>query len=73
MKVLAFDTSTTISGYSMFIDGVLDDYGNIDLSGTSDTDKRMTEMVQGLDICLLAFNPDVVVVEETVVLRNPDV
>ena len=71
MKILSLDTSTTISGYAIYDDNKLVHYSSIDKSAIKDTDLRMMAMVSGIFIVMQQHDPDVVVIEEMVVPRNP--
>lgn len=46
MKVLAFDQSTNVTGYSIWESGELGDYGVIDLHKIKDTGARFYMMVK---------------------------
>ena len=64
MKVLAFDQSTRVTGYSVFEDGKYVKSGVIDLHKITDTDERSKQM--GLEMCKVieAAKPDVTFIEE---------
>ena len=71
MKILAFDQSTKVTGWSVFVDGQYVDSGVIDLHLCKDaTEKRSTKMA--VEICKLIENsrPDVVVIEEVALTSN---
>ena len=70
-KILSLDTSTKITGYAVFYDGKLVRYSSIDKSGKKDLTERMAAMTYDLITLIEREAPDVVVVEETVVTRNP--
>ena len=70
MRVLAFDQSTKITGWSLFVDEKYVDSGVIDLSKDTNTDRRSRQM--GLDICkiITKSKPDVVIIEEVAMQSN---
>ena len=63
MKILSFDQSSRLSGWSVFEDGEYVDSGVIDKHKITDSDKRIAEM--GLEIYkkIKEANPDVCVIE----------
>ena len=71
MKILALDTSTKITGYAVFNNKELIRYSSIDKSDKSDSYDRMSAMVYEIITLIERETPDVVVIEETVVTRNP--
>ena len=70
-KILSLDTSSKITGYAIFNDGELIRYSSIDKSNIKDGDERMRDMVKCLIALIEREAPDDVVIEETVVTRNP--
>jgi Holliday junction resolvasome RuvABC endonuclease subunit len=64
MKILAFDQSTRVTGYSVFDDGQYVCSGVIDLHKITDTDERSKQM--SVEICktIEGNQPDVVIIEE---------
>jgi Holliday junction resolvasome RuvABC endonuclease subunit len=64
MKILAWDQSTRVSGWSYFEDGQYVNSGIIDLHKITNTDERSRQM--GVEICntISKYNPDVVIIEE---------
>ena len=64
MKVIAFDQSTRVTGFSIFVDGQYFRSGVINLAKIKDTEERSREM--GIAICKeISFNlPDVVIIED---------
>lgn len=70
LKVLAFDQSTKISAYSIFIDGKYVECGVIDLHKMRDTSERVRAM--GVELCktIGKYNPDKVVIEEVAQQSN---
>lgn len=71
MKILSLDTSTKITGYAVFSNEKLVRYSYIDKSNKKDLTERMAAMTYELVELIKQEAPDVVVVEETVVTRNP--
>ena len=71
MKILSLDTSTKITGYAIFNDGKLIHYSSINKSEKKDSAERMAAMAYDLITLIKQETPDVVVVEEAVVTRNP--
>lgn len=64
MKVLAFDQSTRVTGYSVFNDGKYVKSGVIDLHKIKETDERSKQM--GVEMCKVIEDnaPDVTIIEE---------
>lgn len=69
-KVLAFDQSTKISAYSVFVDGIYVECSHIDLHKMKDTSERVRAM--GVELCKIIkkYNPDKVVMEEVAQQSN---
>lgn len=66
MKVLAFDQSTRVSGYSYFEEGKYVCSGLIDLSkSTLNTYDRSFKMAKALWKIIKKYNPDCLVIEDT--------
>lgn len=70
-KILAFDQSTKISAYSIFIDGKYVECGCIDLHKISDTSERIRAMGVELGKIIERYNPDKVILEEVAQQSNP--
>ena len=70
-KILSLDTSSKITGYAIFNDGKLIRYSSIDKSNIKDSDERMKDMVKCLIALIEREAPDVVVIEETFLSKNP--
>ena len=70
-KILAFDQSTKISAYSIFIDGEYMEHGVIDLHKMKDTSERVRAM--GVELCrtIEKYQPHVVVIEEVAQQSSP--
>lgn len=71
MRILAFDQSTKITGYSIFNDNQYVDSGVIDFSKNTNTEGRSKQM--GLAICkkIEEVKPDMVIIEEVAMQSNP--
>ena len=71
IKTMAFDTSTTKTGWSIFIDGKYNDGGLIDLSDMKEkAEQRIPVMIEEIKNQIINYSPDIIVVENTVVSRN---
>lgn len=72
MKVLTFDQSTRITGWSLFEDAQYVTSGVIDLHKITDTDERSKQM--GLEICKLIeeYQPNEIIIEEVAMQSNID-
>ena len=70
-KVLAFDQSTKISAYSLWIDGKYIEVGIIDLHKMKDTSERVRAM--GVELCrvIAKYKPTAVIIEEVAQQSNP--
>jgi Holliday junction resolvasome RuvABC endonuclease subunit len=70
MRILAFDQSTKVTGWSLFIDEKYVDSGVIDLGKNKNTEDRSKQM--GLAICKIITDskPDTVVIEEVAMQSN---
>lgn len=71
MKVLSFDQSTRITGYSVFEDGQCVENGIINLAKITDTEERSKQM--GLAICKVInrHKPQQIIIEEVAMQSNP--
>lgn len=71
MKILAFDQSTKVSAYSLFIGNEYVENGCIDLHKMKDTSERVRAM--GVELCKVIekYNPDCVIIEEVAQQSNP--
>lgn len=71
IKTMSFDTSTTKTGWSIFIDGKYNDCGLIDLSDMKEkAEQRIPVMIEEIKNQIINYSPDIIVVENTVVSRN---
>lgn len=64
MRVLAFDQSTRVTGYSIFDDGNYVDSGVIDLHKIKDTDERSKQMAVEICRTIKDNKPHCVIIEE---------
>lgn len=72
MKILAFDQSTRISGWSVFDDEAYVDSGVIDLSKIKDTTERTNQMGLAIGKLIAEVHPGMVVIEEVQQQSNVD-
>ena len=70
-KILAFDQSTKISAYSVFIDNEYIECGCIDLYKIKDTSERIRAMGVELGKVIEKYSPDKVIIEEVAQQSNP--
>lgn len=72
MRVLAFDQSTRVTGWSVFDDAHYVSSGVINLQKIEDTAERSKQM--GLEICKVIENskPDEIIIEEVAMQSNAD-
>ena len=70
MRVLAFDQSTKVTGWSLFVDEKYVKSDVIDLGKNKNTEERSKQM--GLDICqvITENKPDAVIIEEVAMQSN---
>lgn len=64
MKVIAFDQSTSKSGYSVFINGEYDHSGVVDFHLIENTQARFKRMYEELYKIVDKENPDMVIIED---------
>lgn len=69
-KLLAFDTSTKSTGYSLYVSGKLKKYELINLGYIKNTDECIKEMIESIYELIKNVNPQIIVTEMTVVTRN---
>lgn len=72
-NLLSLDTSSSSTGWALFIDGQYAESGVIDLKQCKNSDQRMEMMITELFKLIEYYSPTTVVTEMTVVLRNPAV
>ena len=64
-KLLALDTSTTCTGYSVYENGELTDYGCLDFDSNIPTDIRLEKIMNEIYALIDKLNPQIVVAEMT--------
>ena len=64
------DTSTSSTGYAVYISGKLHRYDLIDFKRIKNTDERIKEMILKIYEIIETEKPQIIVVEMTVVTRN---
>ena len=69
-KLLALDTSTTSTGYALYVDGKLKDYGGLDFDQKTASDVRFEQMINAIYKKIDEVKPQIVVTELTSVTRN---
>lgn len=69
-RLVTIDSSSKKSGLAYFENGVYKEHYLIDCSKEKDMETRFEEMSKKLWLTLYKYNPDIVYIEETVVLRN---
>ena len=71
VKLISLDTSTTKTGWGLFIDGRYNNCGLIDLSDMKEkAEQRIPVMIAEIENIIVTYNPDIIVVETTAVNRN---
>ena len=70
-KLLSLDTSTSSSGWALFVNGKYKDSGVIDLKKVKNTSERLKTMIIKLRALIDYCSPTVVAIETPVVCRNP--
>ena len=69
-KLISFDTSTSSTGYAVYISGKLHRYDLIDFKRIKNTDERIKEMILKIYEIIETEKPHIIVAEMTVVTRN---
>lgn len=72
IKLLSLDTSTTSTGFALYINGKLTEYGKL-TDSTSKSSERMANMIKMVFKKIDEYCPDIIVTELTAVIRNPKV
>lgn len=70
MKILALDASSTQSGWSVFDEGKYVKSGFINLKKDRDSNHRIFEMAKQLCDLISQYNPDKIILEDTVLSSN---
>lgn len=71
-KLMAIDSSTTGSGYAIYINGELNHYGVYTTNHISNSKERLENMMKILCQKIESDRPDIVITELTVVNRNAE-
>lgn len=71
-KLLSLDTSSSSTGWAFFIDGEYKT-SNVLVSDETDSAERLKDMVSKIIGLISVIQPDIVVIETPVVIRNPQV
>lgn len=69
-KLLSIDSSTSSTGYAIFIDGRYSHSGCIQIKDSTD---KLCDMINSIYSLIIQEHPDIIVVEEMVVVRNAQV
>ena len=69
-KLISLDTSTSSTGYAVYISGKLHRYDLIDFKRIKNTNERIKEMILKIYEIIETENPQIIVAEMTVVTRN---
>ena len=69
-KLISLDTSTSSTGYAVYISGNLHRYNLLDFKRIKNTEDRINEMILKIYEIIDKENPQIVVAEMTVVPRN---
>ena len=70
-RLLSLDTATKVTGFAVYQDDELIHYSSIDVSEIKNTDDRFRAMIGKIFSLIEREEPEAVIVEETVVSRNP--
>lgn len=63
IRLLALDTSSTITGWALYLNGKLNKHNIIDLSKNNDSEQRLKQMKQQIISVLKKIKPHIVVIE----------
>lgn len=63
IRLLALDTSSTITGWALYLNGKLNKHNIIDLSKNNDSEQRLKQMKQQIIAILKKIKPHIVVIE----------
>ena len=69
-KLISLDTSTSSTGYAVYISGKLHRYDLMDFKRIKNTDERIKEMILKIYEIIETEKPQIIVAEMTVVTRN---
>lgn len=71
MRILSFDQATRVTGYALFVDTGLVNWGCIDCSKLPEGDERINQMILKIYETIRAAKPDVVVFENVQLQTSP--
>lgn len=71
MKVLSFDQASIVTGYAVIDNGILIEYGAIDLSKEPKTE-RFKKMIGNIKAKIFNINPDIIIFEDVSLQNNPN-
>ena len=69
-KLISFDTSTTSTGYAIYLSGEFNRYGLLDFKHIKNSEERIKEMILKIYEVINNEKPQIIVAEMTVVPRN---
>ena len=72
-KLLSLDTSTSSTGWSLFINGKYKVSGILNLKNVRNASERMKQMVIEINKLITCYSPTTITIETPVVVRNPQV
>lgn len=70
VKLISLDTATGTTGYSIFIDGIYKESGIIETSSKIKGDEKLEQMMDLIHSLLKGEQPDIVITELVVPVRN---
>jgi len=71
MRRVAFDQSTKVTGYSVFDEEKLVEYGVFDFSKEKESKGRLTHMLHSVYDLICKQNPDIIIFEDVQLQGNP--
>ena len=69
-RMVSIDSSTNKTAYAVYEGGSLTGHGLLDISDEHNMDNRFSKMSRKIMEILSKYDPDIVYIEETVVIRN---
>ena len=69
-KLLSFDSSTSSTGYAIYLSGQFESYGLLDFKHIKNSEERMGSMIKNIYEVINKEKPQIIVAEMTVVTRN---
>lgn len=70
-KLLSLDTSSTDSGWAYFENGILEDYGHIEMNKKDDSIIKQEKMIIALKELVDRIDPDICVIETPPYMNSP--